>query len=341
MVLWDYIDIVYNIRYNNSELFRIQIENSLFVESTVKQNDEEYLEGIRNYDYLVEGVFCYMIIGEKNCLICGGGLKVSHLGKGILECRNCGFFTTNEELSTDELIKLYSEDYFHGEEYADYTSDEGIITHNFEKRLKKMKHYLLSHESIFEIGCAYGFFLKVASKIFDEVEGIDISEDAVKYAREVIGVNAISGNYLEYKCEKLFDCICMWDVIEHLTHPADFINHAYVHQKKGGIICITTGDVGSINAKLRGAKWRQVHPPTHLHYFDKRTITMLLQKIGYKVENISYPSNIISLKTVLYTVFCLKHNWKKLYFVLEKIGLTKINISFNLHDYMFVIARKQ
>lgn len=276
----------------------------------------------------------------SNCLICGGSLVNSRLGKGLVKCAECGFVTTNLNMSTEELKSLYSEDYFHGEEYADYTNDKDILIHNFKKRLKDILKYVKDRDALFEIGCAYGFFLTAAKDEFNSVAGIDISKDAVEYACSSLEVRAVAGDYAQFESNDKYDCICMWDVIEHLSEPDKYISHAYSQQKEGGIICITTGDVGSLNARLRGKNWRQIHPPTHLHYFDKTTITKLLNKNGYAVECIEYPTNIISVKTALYTIFCLRHDLKGVYSFFDKIGITKINIPLYLHDYMFVIARK-
>ena len=60
----------------------------------------------------------------------------------------------------------------------------------------------------------------------------------------------------------------MWDTIEHLKRPDLFVQKAAADLRPGGLIALTTGDIGSLNARLRGARWRMIHPPTHLHYFS-------------------------------------------------------------------------
>ena len=44
------------------------------------------------------------------------------------------------------------------------------------------------------------------------------------------------------------------------------------------LLVLTTGDIGSRLARMRGQKWRLIHPPSHLHYFDRVTVTRLLAK---------------------------------------------------------------
>ena len=51
---------------------------------------------------------------------------------------------------------------------------------------------------------------------------------------------------------------------------------------------MTTGDIGSLMARWRGARWRQIHPPTHLHYFSKLTLAQLLERHGFTVAYAGY-----------------------------------------------------
>lgn len=278
---------------------------------------------------------------SKKCIVCEGALKQSKM-KGLEVCERCGFVTADLSLSEEEIQKLYSSEYYNGEEYADYLADQEILQRNFRKRLKRLCRYREpdKEQSLFEIGCAYGFFLQVAKERFGSVEGIDISADAVEYARKNLKLNAHSGDYLKFRGDKKYDVICMWDTIEHLERPEQYIEKAYDGLKKDGLLCITTGDIGSLNARLRGRRWRQIHPPTHLHYFSRKTLSLLLAAKGFRVLETSYPANTLSLNTVLYTILCLKSRHERLYGFLKRLGLTNLNIAVNMHDFMFIIARK-
>ena len=132
----------------------------------------------------------------------------------------------------------------------------------------------------------------------------------------------------------------MWDTIEHLQEPGKFVEKAFRDLNSNGIIAITTGDIGSLNAHLRGKKWRQYKPPVHLQYFTKKSLKRLLVQKGFKVLKVSYIWNEMSLNNALYIILCIRSNHKKLYDFLVKIGIKKIKIYINLRDYMFVIARK-
>jgi 2-polyprenyl-3-methyl-5-hydroxy-6-metoxy-1,4-benzoquinol methylase len=274
-------------------------------------------------------------------MICDGELVIKSV-MGLLKCVKCGFITSNVELSNDEIEKLYSASYFSGEAYSDYLSDKAIIQRNFSLRLKLLEKHLsdINKKELFEIGCAYGLFLELAEKTYKCVSGIDISRDAIAYASDTVGVNVAFSDYLDYKIEKHVDLVCMWDTIEHLRHPDLVIEKVSNHLTKNGYIALTTGDIGSINARFRGYKWRQLKLPEHLHYFSRKTIEQLLNKHGFRIVHFSHCGQYMSLKTVANIMFVIKSSRSQLYEALLKSGVLNFNPYVNLFDLMCVIAQK-
>jgi len=264
--------------------------------------------------------------------------------KRLLECPACGFITADVSITKEEAEKLYGKDYFHGQEYSDYTRDKNILQKNFSHRLKTLGKFIQSsHTSLLEIGCAYGFFLDISRTIFKQVKGIDISADAVKYASDTFSVETSAGSFLEMDT-KQYDVCCMWDTIEHLSEPEKFIEKISNEISQGGLLAITTSDMGSLNAKMRGNNWRQIHPPTHLHYFSVKTLKKLLDRYGFKTVHVSHPGNLINVETALYTILCLKRDKTKLYErvikIFRKLRLAQLNIPVNFFDFMYIIALK-
>ena len=126
------------------------------------------------------------------CIVCKGMLNKNRRYPGLLSCKQCNFLTADISISDIDLKSLYGEDYFHGIEYADYIKEMNSLQTNFKKRLNTLLAYIQypAKSKLFEIGCAYGFFLDVARHQFRSVEGIDISEKPTLYARNVLRLNA-------------------------------------------------------------------------------------------------------------------------------------------------------
>jgi SAM-dependent methyltransferase len=279
---------------------------------------------------------------ECGCLICGGKLRPSRL-PGLVRCVGCGFVTTQIDISDAELNVLYGRDYFHGQEYLDYAAEADSLRTNFKRRLKVLNGVYpgLATAELFEIGCAYGFFLQEASSHVVKASGIDISVDAVKRATDDLNVDARVADYLSLELAQPVDLIAMWDTIEHLRRPDLFISKASRDLKSGGQIAITTGDIDSLNARLRGKSWRMIHPPTHLHYFSVATLGRLLDRNGFDVVHVSHPGNARKLRSVLYSLTKLKGNAPDVYDRLQSLSVFDRNITVNLYDIMYMVGRKR
>lgn len=276
----------------------------------------------------------------KKCLVCDGK-SFNNTLKTLSRCNNCGFVTYDMTSTKDHLKEIYNDDYFSGGEYRNYIADRDVIQNNFKLRFKVLNKYLNSkHRKLFEIGSAYGFFLDSVKHHFDLVSGIDITNEGCVFAREQLGINVIEGDYLDYAFEYKPDVFCMWDTIEHLPDPDLFIAKISQDISSDGLLCITTGDIDSFVARIRGPKWRLIHPPTHIHYFSRKTIIKLLNKYGFEIVHFEHCGFYRSLDLILYQLLVIQNKSPKLYRYLERKGITKAKIYSNLYDIMFVIARK-
>jgi SAM-dependent methyltransferase len=274
--------------------------------------------------------------------VCGGAFAASAL-PGLLACGTCSFTTADLTVSDAELLRLYGHDYFAGQEYRDYVAERPLIQRNFKARLDRLLRYVKDPGSkrLFEIGSAYGFFLEVAGEHFRSVEGIDISVDAAAYARNELGVRVSAGEFLTHEVAAPVDVVCLWDTIEHLRDPDLYIEKAGRHLTPGGVLVLTTGDIGSWIARWRGAQWRQIHPPTHLHYFSKRTLTRLLERQGFTVRYAGYDGMYRSVDMMAYILLNIKQSRPGLYRALKKLGVLNWNLYLNLYDILYMIATKK
>ena len=78
----------------------------------------------------------------------------------LIACEHCEHIWADLSLDEEQLRVIYAENYFKGEEYADYLSDKLILQTNFQKRLNSLKKLASppTFENVLELGCAYGFF---------------------------------------------------------------------------------------------------------------------------------------------------------------------------------------
>ena len=276
------------------------------------------------------------------CEVCGGsGAEQGYAG--LRRCADCTHVWADLSIDTTGIQKLYQRGYFFGDEYGNYLEDRRIIEKNFAGRLATLRRFVTAaHTRLFEIGCAYGFFLNAARDRFDSVRGIDVAEDAVRHATGELGLEVTCGDLLDADLAgRTFDVVCLWDTIEHLATPRRYVEAVAAHMPRGALIAITTGDVGSLNARIQKGRWRLIHPPTHVHYFTRQSLTRLLDRCGFRVVHVEYCGVYRSLGGMLHNLVALRGKWPRLGAWLQRATPSGVDVYLNLHDIMYIIAERR
>jgi SAM-dependent methyltransferase len=234
---------------------------------------------------------------ERSCAVCEGRRFGTTLGR-LSRCQTCSH--TQFFYDPASAANLYADAYFNGGEYAAYLSQERALRRSMRRHLEQMAHYGPLRGSLLEVGCAYGLFLDEARQHFDAVAGVDICAGPLAYAKEHFGLDVVCADFARMDlASESYDVVCMWDTIEHLPNPSDFVSAAHEVLRPRGLLYLTTGDVGALNARLRGKRWRQIHPPTHLQYFSRATMTQLLESSSFSVLGVETASYYHTLYNVL------------------------------------------
>lgn len=263
-------------------------------------------------------------------------------GEKIVQCQHCHLIFTQAVLDDEGF---YSKDFFVGKEliagYTDYVQDREILRPELKRRLARIKEFVRQGK-LLDVGCALGFFLDEARDDFDTY-GVEISEFAAEYAREKLGLQVTTGRFLDIEFEsESFDCITFWDVIEHLPDPTLNLKKAHNLLKSGGLLVLSTGDIGSFGAKLMGEHWHLLLPPQHIYYFSQETIKKLLEKTGFEVLEIKYWGKLMTLTHFFRRLSFLFPN-KPLSYLFKLIASSpfgRMGIRLNLYDIMTVLANK-
>src|SRR5215471_16390570 len=112
-------------------------------------------------------------------------------GCDIFQCAGCGL--GRADAKSFDPQHYYTDEYFSGGQadgYADYRGAEPVLRCEFARTVDFIRRHK-SDGRLLDIGCAHGFFLQEAQRHF-EVSGIEISDDAARYARQR-GLNVITG----------------------------------------------------------------------------------------------------------------------------------------------------
>ncbi|MFA6105029.1 MAG: class I SAM-dependent methyltransferase [Patescibacteria group bacterium] len=281
------------------------------------------------------------------CLNCGNEMSFYFEKKGfkIFKCPKCLLMAVNNIPA--DLTKYYSEGYFTGDVsldgYMDYDSDKEVTKKTYLNFLCDIERFLPAGQkkSLFEVGCATGFFLKLATELGWEAEGIDLSDYAVKMAI-LKGIKASVGTVEDFKAENKYDAVVMQDVVEHVRDPASLITKAGELLKAGGVLALTTPDSGSLWARVWGKRWHAFVPPQHLYYFSSENIKSFLEKRGFKVEYLEHHGKWFTVPYIIR----LFYSWtgfkffSKLAELASKSFFKNISLPINVRDTIYLIAKK-
>ncbi len=253
----------------------------------------------------------------------------------ILRCATCGLGRT--EAPAFDPARYYTDEYFTGQHpdgYADYRGAEVVLRQEFARTVEFIRTRR-DGGRLLEVGCAYGFFLHEAKAYFD-VTGIELAADAAAHARGG-GLNVLTGMADEPTLQRLgsFDVIVMLDVIEHLPDPVDMLRLLGRHLAPSGIVVITTGDFGSLVARLSGKRWRLMTPPQHLWFFTPDSLARMARSAGLACESVDHPWKIVPLSLVLFQLRRMLGLRRR-----ARPGAGGIGLPLNLFDAMRVVLRK-
>lgn len=281
------------------------------------------------------------ILKPRSCAGCGES-EATPLFRDLVACAKCGLVYYPRRLEHGEAQQLYSTEYFEGAEYFDYWNDRAVHEANFRRRLRQLAHWLPNGSRVFEVGCSYGLFLELARQRWS-VRGCDIAAEPCRTARERFGLDVRCADFLDVPltCGEV-DAFCLWDTIEHLDAPDRYLARMADLLAPGGIVALTTGDIGSLLARRQGPRWRQIHPPTHLWYFSPATLRRMLARYGFEVVWSRHVGMARSVGQIVYSLTSLgksRQSWPHRLCVAS--GLARLPVWLNTFDLMMVVARRQ
>jgi 2-polyprenyl-3-methyl-5-hydroxy-6-metoxy-1,4-benzoquinol methylase len=198
--------------------------------------------------------------------------------------------------------------------------------HTYARRMKKVKNplrYLSYSEStyypvyrymknksalrVLDVGCGYGYLTYALRALRNDAIGIDISENAITFARENFGeyyLHTDVGSLAKTSIER-FDVIIATELIEHLPEPHKFVADCLRLLRAGGRIIITTPNK---DYHRRDSVWQTDLPPIHFTWLGHEALRCISTLHGLKVQFVDLSKH----------VFDRNNNLR--YFFLSRVG---------------------
>lgn len=232
-----------------------------------------------------------MIEGLPENEVFGGRLR-------IVECAECGLRYLNPMPDPRDLPQIYNYDV-----YEDSTNNNPVLQEHFFQTLTRYSSRL---SRVLEIGCGTGEFLAFLESKGIESAGVEFADSAhrVKF----------KGKLYISRMEDMdipsasFDGVLLLNVIEHLADPPDVLRKIRRMLAPGGVLLLRHPNSSLFFNRLyrpliefpkfvlhrwlrrRGKKTRFTvvgFQNQHLFYFDRRSVTRMLEQSGLAVRHFS------------------------------------------------------
>ena len=215
----------------------------------------------------------------KPCTVCGSLKDNKFLfekenddrGVGSINICQCGtcqavYLGRYNEFFDDELYAYYAK-------YTGKSKDQvydSLTKKSYLQVLKLLEAYGCG-KSILDVGCGNGSFVDAALEQGYNIKGIELSQAAVDIAQ---GFN-LPVHKLDFFAGEIedasLDVVTMFEVMEHLPQPVQFLQRAEQVVKPGGLIYLTTPNFQSLDRRVLGESWDVFHRE-HLTYFTRATL---------------------------------------------------------------------
>ena len=84
-----------------------------------------------------------------------------------------------------------------------------------------------------------------------------------------------------------------------------------------------------------------IHPPSHLQYFTRASLTQMLDRLGFTVRHVEYCGFSRSVRNMVHNVVALRWHRPRLADRLCAWVPKGLNLYLNLHDIMYVVAERR
>ncbi len=247
----------------------------------------------------------------------------------IMKCKVCGHAFSI--LPNPEIWKNY-------QSVVDqaYLSRQEEREMTYSKLVKTIKGYARTGK-LLDVGCATGDFLSSCRNDYD-AEGLELSEWSAEIAKQRgFKIHNIRLENLPETCT--YDIVTLWGVIEHFEDPTFELEQIHRILKKGGLVCLWTGDIDSLPSKLLNKRWWYIQGQ-HVQLFSKKSLRLLFLKAGFsevKIGRYPYTTNLQSIYKSIGRYPLLQTIARS--FLLNRIMANK-TLTLSLPGEMFAIFRK-
>jgi len=155
-------------------------------------------------------------------------------------------------------------------------------------RLDVLLPRYVKNGSLLEVGCGSGMYLALMKALgWKHVVGVDINQEALERARQVLDVEVHCGSLPALKLAAgSFDAVSLSHTLEHVGDPVALLTEIHRLLKPGGQLAIIVPNIDSLSSRAYGVHWFHLDVPRHLVSFNRRTLSAAVTQAGFTVKSL-------------------------------------------------------
>lgn len=252
----------------------------------------------------------------------------------FVRCNSCGLTRADPVADARALAELYARSRF------DYSREVPNLKATYGRYLRELEHVGVDKSALLEIGCGNGFLLEEAvAQGFRCVRGVEPSEHAVARAREDIRPFIIRDVIRPgvFGREE-FAVICLFQVLDHISNPAELLDECFKLLKPGGLILCLNHNVEALSARLLRNR-SPIVDIEHTYLYSPSTIARLFSAHGFNVRRVGAVRNIYSLRYIVHLTPTPLRLKRVILAALERTALGRFRLALPLGNLHIVAQR--
>lgn len=247
-----------------------------------------------------------MVYKDSCCPVCNNNKKPIILQIDqytLLRCTRCKLLSlhpqqTKEKATYEEILQI--------NKYVTYMKP--LREKQYTTELKHLLQ-LTSRRKLLDIGCALGWFVRLANKSGFKADGLEPQDDLARQARQANPSSKIYTTTLEKNrtSKNYYDIITLWSVFEHFKNPQVVLQRITELLPEKGLVAIRTPNslslatrIGILLFKLSNKKIRLPLETSfqlefdskHWFLFSPANLSLFLKNYGFNVLTNYYSTSV-------------------------------------------------
>lgn len=210
-------------------------------------------------------------------------------GFSVSLCRACDYYFVNPQPDLSGLRAFYNshEPLVSGQTFEAKLKEyeQGGAAYQVACALERVFPASANGGAFLDFGCNIGLLLLHHKTRFRSVTGVEINEEALRFARERFGLTQLFPTIDAVPLDVRFDVMSLVDVIEHVPDPVGLLASLRSRLSPHGVIVLRLPVIDGLAFRREAPeRWKWVYAPYHLSMFSTRAVASLARAAGLKVQ---------------------------------------------------------